>query len=163
MQNHTVHLGSATPLSSQAGPRAPAHCGQTRLSAAPPPDTVPWPTCQSPPPLCVPAAGRRVALLWPDPPSPSFCPPLPRRRLAVQNAPKCCRSSVTHSSPPPSRAPHLSPRSLCLDHCLQPLEAPPSLEFRPSAATVRHFLVSSSPSLQSSQFLAIFSPLAPPE
>jgi hypothetical protein len=49
MQNHTVHLGSATPLSSQAGPRAPAHCGQTRLSAAPPPDTVPWPTCQSPP------------------------------------------------------------------------------------------------------------------
>jgi hypothetical protein len=51
--------------------------------------------------------------------------------------------------------PHRSPRP---NHHLRPSEAPPLLGFRPSAATVRHSPLSSSPSLQSSRFLAISSP-----
>jgi hypothetical protein len=48
MKNHTIQLGSATPAPSWAGPHALARLltGQTRLSTAPPPDTVSRPTCQ---------------------------------------------------------------------------------------------------------------------
>jgi hypothetical protein len=64
MQNLTVHLGSATPLSSRASPRVPAlftapATGRPHLSVAPPPGTVLRPPCQLPlSPLC--SAGSRA-------------------------------------------------------------------------------------------------------
>jgi hypothetical protein len=64
MQNLTVHLAHPTPLSSRAGPRAPALStapltGRPHLSVAPPPGTVLRPTRQAPlSPLC--PAGTRA-------------------------------------------------------------------------------------------------------
>jgi hypothetical protein len=164
--------------------------GRTHLSAAPSPGTVPLPTCQSPPPLFPVGNARatRAALgplsgvasragpgpmtlphaAWHSrgrtlPPSPSLFPSLPRRRPAVFK-PRLKRRLLLHhqllSSPPLERHtfPHRSPRP---DHPPPATGSPPSLGFRPSAATVRHSPVSSSPSHQSLQFLAISSPPCP--
>jgi hypothetical protein len=58
------------------------------------------------------------------------------------------RSSVTHSSPAPLSSATLFPTAPRTQTTrLRPPEAPPSLGFRPSAATVHHSPVSSSPSL----------------
>jgi hypothetical protein len=136
MQNLTIQLGSAHLCSFSGRPTRAHHCAAAHLSAPGPHD----------------AAPRRVALPRPDPPSPSLFPSLPRRRPAVFKPRPRHHLLLCHpllSGPPLERhtSPHRSPRP---DHRLRPPEAPPSLEFWPSTATIRHSPVSSFPSLQSS-------------
>jgi hypothetical protein len=73
------------------------------------------------------------------------------------------RSSVTHSSLPPSRAPHLSPPLPAPGPPPLATESPSLLGFWLSAATVRHSPISSSPSSNPRNFLQFPHPLAPPE
>jgi hypothetical protein len=119
------------------------------------------------PPSLFPADNARVTHVWHfrgrTPPLPPFFPLYRAADRPFKTRPNAVRSSLTHSSPdPPSlerhTIPHRSPRP---DHRLRPPGAPPSLGFRLSTATIRHTPVSSSPSLQSSQFLAISSPPCP--
>jgi hypothetical protein len=173
MQNHTVHLGSATPLSSQAGPRAPAD-----RPAPPVGDT----------------AARHCAAAHPSAPS---LPALSGRHArATQRSGHCRAPSASRGQAPwhPRTAWHptpgtptfslpfplchaaaepLAPRSRCTTHCpiptpLRPLllsaraspplpaPGPPPLPrgFRSSTAAICHSPVSSSPSCQSPKFLA---------
>jgi hypothetical protein len=187
MRNFTVHQGSATRFlcgPAHARPRSPPRplIGRPHLSATPPPDTVPRPACQFPTLCFQPATPARAALgplpsaarrLGPGPMTPprtawhshGRTPPLPP--FSPLSAPPTDRFKTRPKCRPLLHHPHLSDPPLerhtiphrfpCLDHPLRPPEAPPSLGFWPSAATVCHSPVSSSPSLQSSQFLAISS------
>jgi hypothetical protein len=129
MQNLTVYLGSATPLSLRAGPRAPA------LSTVP--GTKPRPTRQRPlSPLCpagTPVGARpnytpraawhhhaRDSHLFPSP-FPSAALP-PSRTLPARAAPLVLPCPLL--SEPFSRAPELPHRSPHLDCHLRPPAAP---------------------------------------
>jgi hypothetical protein len=102
---------------------------------------------------------RRVAPPPDPPPLLPFPPPLSRCRRAISSplaAPLVLPSPLLSDSP--SRAPNSPHRSPRLDRHRHPMEASPSCGFWPSTAAVRHSSVSSSPSYQSLQFLAISSP-----
>jgi hypothetical protein len=118
MQNLTVHLGLATPLSSRVGPCAPARHPHLPALVA---------TGACPPLCCADDRAHSSSRLHSSP-----TPPLERPSLPT--APRTQTTTSSHRQP-------LLPHG-----------------FRPSTAVVRHSPVSSSPSCQSLQFLAIFSP-----
>jgi hypothetical protein len=138
MQNLTVHLSSTTPLSSRAGPRAPArHPRLPALTAA----------------QATPTTGPPLSFL-----SLSTAPTTaPLKRDHAHSF-----SRLHSSSTPPLERPSL-PTAPCTRTAASGHRQPTLPRgFRPSTATLRHSPVSSSPSYQSLQFLTIFSPLASP-
>jgi hypothetical protein len=166
MLNDTIHLGSATPFSCRAGPRAPAR--RARLSAPALLSLPPGPARQRPASLCpnsdTPPAratsgsrpvgtrsGRhppvrarpqdRPRAAWhltAGPPySPLLFPSLPRRRPSRSNVTEpLVHFPVTNSSPAPSQAPPPSPLLLCPYRYLRPPEASPSRQILLSAAAI---------------------------
>jgi hypothetical protein len=137
MLNVTIHLGSATPFSSRAGPRAPA-CHE-RLSAPAPLSLPLGPTRLH---LARPGHGRVAARRsGPGPttaPAPRGTPTAgpPLSSLFSLTATPLVHSLVTDPTPPPSRAPPPSPPFPRPYRCLRPPEASPSPQILPSAAAV---------------------------
>jgi hypothetical protein len=156
MQNLTVHLGSATPLSSSNLSEQRRAARARRILVTADRDTVGAP----------PARRGQAPRHRPAPRGTSAAgPPLSFLSLsaALTTAPlkrdRAHSSSRLHSSPsPPLERPSLPTtphtRTVASSHRQPPLPR----RFRPSTAAVRHSSVSSSPSCQSLQFLAIFSP-----
>jgi hypothetical protein len=164
MQNLTVHLGSATPLSSRAGPCAPALSTASADRSASPVSGARRPRAPRLGRCWAPSSGRGQA---PRHPHATWHPHLsllfsllPRCRratrspLALLHLSSCLHSSLT----PPLERPSLP--TAPYTWTAASIYRQPTLPcgFRPSTAAVRHSPVSSSPSCQSLHFLTIFSP-----
>jgi hypothetical protein len=182
MQNLIVHLGSATTLSSRAGPRTPTLSSMPADRPAPPVSdtTAQHYVAAHPSALSLPALSGRHARTRRTSPASAALGPLPGdvhwsgpgRVAPPRPGPppfpssftlSRCRSLPAHAAPlvPPSpllsdsfsRAPELPHRSLHLDPSGH-RQPPLPRRFRPSTAVVRPSPVSSSPSYQSPKFLA---------
>jgi hypothetical protein len=162
MQNLTVHPGGPSPFLLGPAHARPRSHTPTDRSALPVSSTAARYCAAAPHQTSLPS----LFLSWHPPPharTPTFSllfSPLPRcHRAASSPLALLHSSSRLHSSPtPPLERPSLptAPRTRTAASGHRQPTLPRG--FWPSTATVRHSPVSSSPSYQSLQFLAIFSP-----